>query len=113
MIQSLTKKLRISPAVLSIVTLSVTAMSIALVPNQALAQPLMTKTQYTDYSVSYQCAEVNFHDDLSKKEEELIRIEDKYGLNDDNFDAFDDLITEYERDDALLDNVRDRVSKEC
>ena len=73
----------------------------------------MTKAQYADYSVLYQCAEINFHQDLTKKESELIRIEEKFGLNDDNFDAFDELITEYERDDTLLDTVRERITKEC
>ena len=79
----------------------------------AFAEPLMTKTQYIDYSVLYQCAEMNFHNDLKKKEAELIRIEKLFKLNDDNFDAFDDLITQYERDEKLLDTVRVRVSKEC
>jgi hypothetical protein len=103
MIDSLTKTLRMSPAILSFVIYS----------SLSFAQPLMSKVQYEDYSVLYQCAEINFHKDLNKKESELIRIEDKFGLTDDNFDAFDELITEYERDDSLLDNIRLRVSKEC
>ena len=98
MIKSLTKMLSISLVVFS---------------TQSWAAPLMTKAQYADYSVLYQCAEINFHNDLVKKEVELIRIEDSYGLNDDNFDAFDELITEYERDDGLLDTVRERTKTEC
>ncbi len=77
------------------------------------AAPLMTKNQYADYSVAFQCAEMKFHDDLDKKESELIRIEDQYGLSDETFDEFDELVTEYERDDSLLDNIRDRVTAEC
>lgn len=73
----------------------------------------MTKAQYADYSVQYQCADINFHNDMNKKEAELIRIENSFGLNDDNFDAFDDLITKYERDDALLDTIRSRSKTEC
>jgi len=86
---------------------------LVLLSSQIQAAPLMTKTQYADYSVLYQCANIKFHDDLNKKEAELIRIEKKFGLNDDNFDAFDELITEYERDRSLLDNIRDRTGKEC
>lgn len=78
-----------------------------------MADTIMTKAQYADYSVQYQCADINFHDDIEKKETELIRIEDSYGLNDDNFDAFDELITEYERDDTLLDQIRARTKTEC
>jgi len=103
MIQGLTNMLRISPAILSIAVVSL----------QAWAQALMSKSEYADYSVLYQCAEIKFHQDLGKKEDELIRIEAKFNLNDDNFEIFDDLITEYERDDSLLDNIRERVSKEC
>jgi len=103
MIQGLTKMLRTSPAILSIAAVSL----------QAWAQPLMSKSEYADYSVLYQCAEIKFHQDLEKKENELIRIEEEFNLNDDNFDIFDELITAYERDDELLDNIRERVSKGC
>jgi hypothetical protein len=80
---------------------------------QSWAEALMTKAQYADYSVQYQCADINFHNDMEKKEAELIRIENSFGLNDDNFDAFDELITEYERDDALLNSIRSRTNTEC
>ena len=103
MIQTLTKMLRTSPAMLSIILIS----------SYVSAEPLMSKPQYADYSVLYQCAGINFHQDLAKKEDELIRIENKFGLTDDNFDAFDDLVTEYERDDELLNNIRERVITEC
>ena len=73
----------------------------------------MTKNQFANYSVLYQCAEILFHTDLEKKEAELIRIEEVFGLNDDNFDEFDELITEYERDDSLLDAIRGRAATEC
>ena len=98
MIKSLTSLLSISLVVLS---------------SHAAAEALMTKSQYADYSVLYQCADIKFHGDLAKKEEELIRIEDSFGLNDDNFDAFDELITEYENDDSLLKTVRVRTKTEC
>jgi len=77
------------------------------------SEPLMSKAQYEQYSVLYRCAQIQHHDDLDKQESELIAIEKKFGLNDDNFDAFDELITEYERDEALLERIRVRVKKEC
>ncbi len=79
----------------------------------AWAEPLLSKAQYEDYSVLYQCAQLKYHDDLNKKESELLKIEEKFGINDDNFDEFDELITEYEEDEALLERIRVRVSKEC
>jgi len=93
--------------------INVLCLSLVVLSSQIQAAPLMTKTQYADYSVQYQCANLKFHNDLEKKETELIRIEKQFGLNDDNFDAFDELITEYERDSSLLDSIRDRTSKEC
>jgi len=89
------------------------SISLMILSSQAWADALMTKAQYADYSVQYQCADLNFHNDMEKKEAELIRIENSFGLNDDNFDDFDELITEYERDDALLDSIRNRAKTEC
>jgi len=89
------------------------SISLVVLSSQTWADALMTKSQYADYSVLYQCADINFHSDIIKKEAELIRIEESFGLNDDNFDAFDELITEYERDDTLLDSIRDRTKTEC
>jgi len=79
----------------------------------ALAEPVMTKAEYADYSVAYRCIEQRFHDNLDKKEEALVALDEKFGLNDDNFDDFDDLITEYERDALLLDSINQRAQTEC
>ncbi len=89
---------------LPLVLLSVTA---------AHAEPLMTKAQYEDYSVRYQCIEMEHVHDLNAKEEALIALEQKYNLSDDTFDAFDELVSEYERDDELLDRIITRVREEC
>ena len=89
------------------------SLSLMVLSSQSWADAIMTKAQYANYSVQYQCANINFHSDMEKKEAELVRIENSFGLNDDNFDAFDELITEYERDDALLDTIRSRTKTEC
>lgn len=77
------------------------------------ANELMSKTQYADYSVRYQCAQLRYHDDFAKKEAEILKIETEFGLNEDSFEAFDELVQKYEQDSALLDAIRERVSKEC
>lgn len=92
--------------------LSIVAMAL-LISGQVHANELMTKAQYADYSVRYQCTQLRFHDDLSKQGEEILKIENDFGLNEDNFEAFDELVQAYEKDDALLDEIRARVSKEC
>jgi hypothetical protein len=79
----------------------------------ANANELMSKSQYADYSVRYQCVQLRFHDDLTKQGEEIVKIESDFGLNEDNFEAFDELVQAYEKDDTLLDDIRARVSKEC
>ena len=99
--------------ILSLGILTSTLVALFMTASNANAEPLMTKSQYADYSVQYRCAEQLYHHDLTKKEEELIRIEDAFGLNDDNFDEFDELITEYERDDSLLDSIALRAQTEC
>lgn len=77
------------------------------------AAPFMNKSQFADYSVRYQCAELQYHNDLDKKEKVIIKLEEEFGINDETFDAFDELIPEFERDDDLLDSIRGRVNKEC
>jgi hypothetical protein len=94
------------------ISLSVAAFT-ALLSLNVHANELMSKAQYADYSVRYQCAQLRFHDDLAKQGEEIVKIETDFGLNEDNFEAFDELVQAYEKDDALLDDIRARVSKEC
>lgn len=86
---------------------------VLLISGQVHADELMTKAQYADYSVRYQCAQLRHHDDLTKQGEAILKIENDFGLNEDNFEAFDELVQTYEKDDALLDEIRARVSKEC
>lgn len=93
--------------------ISMLSISLLILSSQAWAEPLMSKDQYADYSVSYQCADSKYHNDLEKKETEIMRLESLYGLNDDNFDEFDELITEYEQDFSLLDTIRKRAAQEC
>lgn len=94
--------------------LGMTALLTSLIPAMAqAAPPVMTKAQYADYSVQYRCIQQNYHDDLDKKEAELIKLEEQFGLNDDNFDAFDELVTEYERDAAMLDSITERAREAC
>lgn len=81
--------------------------------NHAFAEAFISKAQYEDYSVRYQCAELRFHDDLDKKEAVIIKLEEDFGITDDNFEVFDELIPVYEKDTDMLDNVRARLSKEC
>jgi hypothetical protein len=87
--------------------------SSSLLSSPSFAEAFINKAQYEDYSVRYQCAVLRFHDDLAKKEEILLKLEEDFGITDDTFDEFDELIPVYEKDNKLLDNVRARVSKEC
>lgn len=87
--------------------------SSTLISSYAFAEPFISKAQYEDYSVRYQCAELRYHDDLAKKEDLILKLEEDFGITEDTFDEFDELIPVYEKDSDLLDSVRDRVSKEC
>jgi hypothetical protein len=87
--------------------------SSTLFTSNVFAEPFMSKAQYEDYSVRYQCAELQYYNDLAKKEEIILKLEEDFSITDDTFEEFDALIPIYEKDDSLLDNVRARVSKEC
>lgn len=97
----------------SVFTIITVTLSLGLSPATLADEPFMSAKQYENYSVRYQCILNRFHDDLDKKEQALIKLDNDFGLNDDNFDAFDELASEYERDQDLLDEVRARVSEEC
>lgn len=79
----------------------------------AWAAPLMTKAQYEDYSVLFLCTGIKTYGDLSAKNAEQSSIDAKFGVNDDNYEAFEKLIVEYEQDGELLERIRDRLNKEC
>tara|TARA_R110001592_G_scaffold177076_2_gene417309 strand:+ start:121267 stop:121590 length:324 start_codon:yes stop_codon:yes gene_type:complete len=84
-----------------------------LLSNTAHSDAFISKAQYEDYSVRYQCAELRYHDDLAKKEDIVLKLEEDFGITEETFDEFDELIPVYEKDDNLLNNVRTRVQKEC
>ena len=98
---------------LNVIFSFILVISSALISSHSYAEPFMNKAQYADYSVRYQCAELQYHDNLEKKEQIIIKLEEEFGINDETFDAFDELIPELERDDDLLDRIRARVNKEC
>lgn len=77
------------------------------------AEPIMSKSEYENYSVKYRCIEIQHVQDIEAKEAAMASLEAQYKLNDDNFEAFDELIGTYEKDNALLDRIRERVQKEC
>ncbi|MFT6390026.1 MAG: hypothetical protein ACJAUP_003426 [Cellvibrionaceae bacterium] len=85
----------------------------SLLSSPSFAEAFISKAQYEDYSVRYQCADLRYHDDLAKKEDILLKLEEDFGITDDTFEEFDELIPIYEKDNTLLDNVRARVKKEC
>tara|TARA_R110001592_G_scaffold86031_4_gene254057 strand:- start:4615 stop:4938 length:324 start_codon:yes stop_codon:yes gene_type:complete len=87
--------------------------SSTLLSSPSHAEAFMSKAQYEEYSVRYQCADLNYHDDLAKKEDIVLKLEEDFGITDDTFEEFDELIPVYEKDDSLLDKVRYRVQKEC
>lgn len=93
-----------------IVTLS---LFLAMTTTAAWAEELMTKTQYEDYAVLYHCTDAKVYDDLKDKDADRLRIDEKFGINDDNFEAIDRLIVTYEQDEALRNRILERVNKEC
>jgi hypothetical protein len=86
---------------------------LALSASVVFAAPVMTKAQYEDYSVLYHCTEIKVFDDLKDKSAEQQGIDKQFGVSEENYPEFEQLIDAYEKDSALLDRVRDRVNKEC
>ena len=90
-----------------------TTLLTATVASTAWANPVMTKKQYEDYSVLYHCMEIKGFESLDAKNAEQLRIDKMFGLTDDNYESFEQLITEYEADADLLERIRVRANKEC
>ena len=77
------------------------------------ANELMNADQFVDYSARQHCINQQFWDQPEKQDSELMALEKEMGITDDNFDAVDALMMQYQQQSDLQAKVEAKVNTLC
>jgi hypothetical protein len=77
------------------------------------ADELMSEAQFVDYSARQHCINQDLWDQPDKQNEQLFALEKEFGITDENFDAVDALIMDYQQDSQLRGQVEAKVKTLC
>lgn len=88
------------------------AAAVALLPTSALALD-MSQQQFIDYSAEQHCLNQKLWDQPAKLEEELINLEEKYGISEDDLDALDALTAKYNADATIQPKIEEKARTLC
>lgn len=92
---------------------TIITLAAALASASLQAEPLMDRDQYIDYSAQQHCINQQYWDQPTKQEEELLALEQKLGINEDNYTALDDLAMSYGQDPAVQEAIEARAREIC
>ena len=77
------------------------------------AEPLMDRAQYIDYSAQQHCINQQYWDQPAKQEEELLALEKKLGISEEDYTALDDLAISYGADAEVQEAIEARAREIC
>ena len=86
--------------------------ALALLPASALALD-MSQQQFIDYSAEQHCLNQQLWDQPAKLEAKLIKLEEKYGIGEDDLDALDALTAKYNADPAIQPQIEEKARALC
>ena len=86
--------------------------ALALFPASALALD-MSQQQFIDYSAEQHCLNQKLWDQPAKLEEELITLEEKYGISEDDLDALDALTAKNNADVSIQPKIEEKARALC
>ena len=86
--------------------------SLTLLPVTALALD-MDEAQFVDYSAEQHCLNQQYWDQPATLEAELIKLEEKYGIGEDDLDALDALTARYNADADIQSRIEARARTLC
>ena len=93
-------------------TLVAAIAALALLPASALALD-MSQQQFIDYSAAQHCLTKKLWDQPAKLEAELIALEEKYGISEDDLDALDTLTAKYNADPSIQPQIEEKARALC
>ena len=82
-------------------------------PALALAEPLMTRDQYIEYSAKQHCINQQYWDQPDKQGSELNALDKSMGIGEDDYAALDDMAMEYDMDPTVQEEVEAKARKMC
>ena len=88
------------------------AAAVTLLPGNALALD-MSQQQFIDYSAEQHCLNQKLWDQPAKLEAELIALEEKYGISEDDLDALDTLTAKYNADPSIQPQIEEKARALC
>lgn len=88
------------------------AAALALLPASALALD-MSQEQFIEYSAEQHCLNQKLWDQPAKLEEELMALEEKYGVTEDDLDALDALTAKYNADPSIQPKIEEKARALC
>jgi HPt (histidine-containing phosphotransfer) domain-containing protein len=88
------------------------AAALALLPASALALD-MSQQQFIDYSAEQHCLNQKLWDQPAKLEEELMALEEKFGITEDDLDALDALTAKYNADPSIQPQIEEKARTLC
>jgi len=91
---------------------SLTLLTLAVLPASALALK-MDRTQYIDYAAQQHCLNQTLWDQPDKLENELEKLEKKFGIREKDLDALDDLTAKYNADSEAQSAIETKVRTLC
>lgn len=84
-----------------------------MLPCLAMADPLMSRDQYIEYSVKQHCINQQYWDQPDKQNAELNALDTAMGIGEDDYDALDALAMEFDMDATIQEAVELKAREAC
>lgn len=95
-----------------VTTITAFAAALTLLPASALALD-MSQQQFIDYSAEQHCLNQKLWDQPAQLEAELIKLEEKFGISEDDLDALDELTAKYNADATIQPQIEEKALVLC
>jgi hypothetical protein len=95
-----------------VTTITTFAAALTLLPASALALD-MSQQQFIDYSAEQHCLNQKLWDQPAQLEAELIKLEEKFGISEDDLDALDELTAKYNADPTIQPQIEEKALTLC
>lgn len=84
-----------------------------ILPGLAMADPLMSRDQYIEYSAKQHCINQQYWDQPDKQNAELTALDTAMGIGEDDYDALDALAMELDMDASVQEAVELKAREAC
>lgn len=86
--------------------------ALCLSPLSAMALD-MDEARFVEYSAQQHCLNQTLWDQPAKLEEALVKLEQEFGISEDDLDALDELTARYQADASVTERIEARARELC